>query len=162
MTSFTALTDQFDMYTKHVGDQLQSTFKRLATPDYIRLIVIVGAYALLRPYLVQLGGRFQAKDHERELDPNEISSIAATDSKSLKGKVHVPENTDSESEEESKKGTDWGKKARRRQRRMVRDLLAADEKRMKEDEEALSDKEIEEFLLEDENWLVETITGAQS
>jgi len=162
MTSLTAFTDQFDIYAKNVGDQLKNTYKRLTAPDYIRLIVIVGAYALLRPYLVQLGGRFQAKDHERELDANEINSMAATDSKSLKGKVHVPEDTDSESENEAKKGTDWGKKARRRQRKMVRDLLAADEKRMKEDEEALSDKEIEEFLLEDENWLVETITGAKS
>ncbi|MCJ1290222.1 hypothetical protein MMC34_001758 [Xylographa carneopallida] len=162
MTSLTAFTDQFDIYTKNVGDQLKSTFKRLTAPDYIRLIVIVGAYALLRPHLVQLGARFQAKDHERELDPNETRPTAAVDSKSLKGKVHVPEDTDSESAEESKKGTDWGKKARRQQRQMVRDLLAADEKRMQEDEEALSDKEIEEFLVEDENWLVETIIGAQS
>ena len=162
MTSLTAFTDQFDIYAKNFGDQLKSTYKRLTAPEYIRLIIIVGAYAFLRPHLIQLGARFQAKDHERELDPNEINSMAATESTSFKDKVHVPEDTDSESEDEARKGTDWGKKARRRQRKMVRDLLAADEKRMKEDEETISDKEIEEFLLEDENWLVEKITGTKS
>ena len=111
------------------------------------MIIVIGAYSLLRPYLIKRGARFQAKDHERELDPDEISSVAAISPNSLRGKIHVPEDTDSESEEEGRKRTDWGKKARRRQRRVIKQLLDEDEKRRQEEEEAASDKEIEEFLV---------------
>ncbi|MCJ1473257.1 hypothetical protein MMC13_001908 [Lambiella insularis] len=158
MTSLTAFTDQVDIYTKTVSDQLRSTYNRLTAPDAIRLIVIVGGYALLRPYLVKLGGRFQAKDHERVLHPEESSSMAATSSRSQRSSAQPLEDTDSESEEEGKKGTDWGKKARRRQRHKVRGALEIEEKRRKEEEEAASDRDIEDYLIEGENWLVEKIT----
>lgn len=141
------LSHKFTLYASNVRSQVSYSYHRLSAQDYIRLIAIVGAYCLLRPYLLKLGAKFQAKDHERELDPDEMASAAATSVNSLRGKVHVPEDTDSESDEEGRKGTDWGKKARRRQRRVLRGILEAEEKRRREEEEAESDKEIEEFLV---------------
>ena len=84
----------------------------------------------------------------------EVERLRKTDGRgagSLKGQVEIPEDTDSEGEEDGRvKATgaaDWGKKARRRQRRVLRSLIEADEKRRKEEEEeAGSDKEIEELL----------------
>lgn len=146
-TLTTYISHHFTTYAANIRSQVSYSYHRLGAQDYIRLIAIVGAYCLLRPYLLKLGARFQAKDHERELDPDEMASAEATSVNSLRGKVHVPEDTDSESDEEGRKGTDWGKKARRRQRRVLRGILEAEEKRRREEEEAESDKEIEEFLV---------------
>ena len=143
----------FSHYTSKAINNFNSTFDRLTLQDYIRLIVIIGAYALLRPHLIKLGARFQAKDHERELDPEEIEqagkiSANSLRGESLKGKVHIPQDTDSESEDEARKTTDWGKKARRRQRKVIRGLLEEEDKRRRELEEDESDKEIQEFLVD--------------
>ena len=144
------ITHQIYTYADDIQRTLTDKASRLTIKQYIHLIIVVGAYALLRPYLVKLGGRFQAKDHERELDPDEMSSAAVVSPNSLRGQVQVPE--DSDSEEESGAGTGvsktWGKKARRRQRKMIRELIEAEEKRKMEEEEADSDKEIEEFLVQ--------------
>ncbi|MCJ1413368.1 hypothetical protein MMC19_007473 [Ptychographa xylographoides] len=162
MTSIAELKEQASGYIQILIAYIPGSIKRLATPDSIRLIIIVGTYALLRPYLVKVGARFQAKDHERALDPDEMKSKATTSPNSLRGQVDIPDDTDSESEPEGKKGTDWGRKARRRQRKLVRNLLAADEKRRREEEEAESDKDIEEYLIEGEEWLAQTISGQKS
>jgi hypothetical protein len=113
--------------------------------DYIRLVIIIGAYCLLRPYLLKLAGRFQAKDHEREIDANELSSGAAMNPNSLRGQVMVPDDTDSEGEAT---GAEWGKRAKKRQRQLIRKILDADEKRKLEEQEAEDDKDIAEFLVD--------------
>ena len=139
----------FDHLIATVQTRIQnipSTFSRLSVYDYIRLVIIVGAYALLRPYLLKLAARAQQRGHERELDPDEVAASTKMSANSLRGNVHVPEDTDSESEDDSKKATDWGKKARRRQRKVIRNLLEDEEKRRKEEDDVESDKEIEEFL----------------
>lgn len=99
----------------------------------------------MRPYLVKLGGRFQASDHERELDDTEVLS-ATTSPNSLRGQIDVPDDSDSEEEVGGVIGTNWGRNARRRQRKMIKSIVEAEEKLRAEQEEADSDKEIEEFL----------------
>ncbi|KAI9832286.1 MAG: hypothetical protein M1819_004464 [Sarea resinae] len=130
-------------------NQVQYTVKKMTIHDYLRLVIIVGAYCLLRPYLIKLGARFQAKDHERELDPDEMSSAAAVSPNSLRGQVQLQESDDEDDEVALGTGADWGKKARRRQRQMIKNILAAEEKRLAEEAEADSDKDIEEFLVKD-------------
>lgn len=127
--------------------QAARTTRNLTPKDYIRLLAIVGGYCLLRPYLVRFGGRFQASDHEREIDDTEVLSgdKVIISPNVLRGQI--PEDTDEEEEEEGDKGVvSWGRKARRRQRGLVRKIVEAEEKRRREEEEADSDKEIEEFL----------------
>jgi len=147
MSALHVIAEKISTYASNFTYQLSSSFDRMTAKDYIRLIIIAGAYALARPYLLKIGGRFQAQDHEREIDPEEIAASAKMSANSLRGKVHVPEDTDSESEDEGRKGTDWGKKARRRQRRVIRNILDQEERMRKENEEADSDKEIEEYLV---------------
>ena len=132
--------------------QAAQTTRNLTPKDYIRLLAIVGGYCLLRPYLVKFGGRFQASDHEREIDDTEeILTVGGGDKGIISPNVlrgQIPEDTDdNEEEEEGDKGVvSWGRKARRRQRELVRKIVEAEEKRRKEEDEADSDKEIEEFL----------------
>lgn len=140
------LPEQVQHFAQDVQLRLGESFSRLSLKDYLRLVIIIGGYSLLRPYLLKLGAWFQAKDHERELDPDEVSSAAAVSSNSLRGQVEMPESSDSEEEMAGGTTTNWGRKARRRQRQMVRRILEAEEKLRREEEEAESDKEIEEFL----------------
>jgi len=128
---------------------------------YIRLIAIVGAYALLRPYLMKWGEKLQAKQHEKELDPYEMATADTKD----KGKGMVSPNDlrgvgltgaggkvvelDSESEEETT-GSDvkWGKKARKRQRTVVKKILANEEEVRRQLQEDDEDKDIQEYLVD--------------
>ena len=114
--------------------------------DYIRLIAIVGGYCLLRPYLIKLGGKQQAKDHERALDADETSSPAAVSPNTLRGQVDdMPEDSDNEEEIKPGSGVNWGQGTRSKQRRTLKQILEAEERKGAV-EEADSDKEIEEFL----------------
>ncbi|KAI9774358.1 MAG: hypothetical protein M1840_004252 [Geoglossum simile] len=128
-------------FQRNVSDSVS----QLSLRDYIRIVIILGGYALLRPYLLKLGGKFQAKDHERGLDPEEMSSGAAMPINSLRGQVRVPEDTEEEDDGGSGTGAEWGRTARRRQRDMIRKILEGEEKRKAEEAED-SDKDIEEFL----------------
>jgi hypothetical protein len=143
MASSNTLLDQIQTYTSRISTNLSKTASRYSLQDYIRLVVIIGAYCLLRPYLIKLGGKFQAKDHEREIDLDELSSPAAVKNRRAVQAIRdqVPEDTDSEAEDE--KGADWGRGARRRQRLMVRRLLEQAEKHKDEDED---DKDIADLL----------------
>lgn len=116
---------------------------------------------MLRPYLVKLGGRFQAKDHERDLDDEsgDVSSPAAVgvSPNQLRGRPddygggsglggEEGSSSEDEGEEEAPR---WGRGARRRQKRML--AAKKEEENLKgernlDKEEADSDREIEEFL----------------
>ncbi|BFZ63378.1 hypothetical protein YB2330_004500 [Saitoella coloradoensis] len=76
--------------------------------DYIRIITIIGAYCLLRPYLLKIGAKIQEKDHERAMAADEANSIAAVDNPHLRGE-------DSEDEAPRK----WGAKQRKREKERV-------------------------------------------
>ncbi len=143
-------------WSSNLQHNISNSVTRMTIQDYLRLVIIVGGYALLRPYLIQLGGKFQAKDHERELSEHETSSMAAMSPNSLRGQVTVPEDTDDDEEDEDgehsgreqSRDADWGRRARRRQREMIRKMLEAEE-RARAEEGDDSDKEIEEFLVKD-------------
>lgn len=124
---------------------LSETLSNMTPEKYIRLIVIIGAYALLRPYIMKVGARFQAREHEKEVDPDEMAAAAAIPPNSLRGQVQVPD--DSSDEGEGTAG-DWGKKARRRQRQLVKKILDAEEELRRQQQEDDEDKDIQEFLVD--------------
>ena len=120
--------------------------ERLELRDYIRLIAIVGGYCLLRPYLVNLGGKHQGKDHERPFDADETSSPAVISPNNIREHYdEVLEDSDSEDDVALAAGMTWGKSARKKQRRTLKQILEAEERKGAMGE-ADSDKEIEEFL----------------
>lgn len=94
---------------------------------------------------MKLGAKMQTKSHEADsadtglMNPNQ-----------LRGKVEIP-GVDEDSDEEEGEGTagNWGRNARVRQRKFIREALEREEQRLRDEAEAESDKEIEEFLIKD-------------
>ncbi|KAK4178370.1 protein trafficking Pga2 [Triangularia setosa] len=134
---------------------LKSTLDNMSPQKWIRVIIVAGTYLLLRPYLMKLGGRAQMASYEDEhaATEAEFAAKAKISPNELRGNVNIPDDTDSEGEDEEGGGassaTDWGKKARRRQRDMIKKLLEAEERRLQESKEEEEDKDIEEFLIKD-------------
>jgi hypothetical protein len=120
----------------------------LTLKDAIRLVMIIGAYMLLiRPFLVQIGVRIQARQHEEA--SKEADAKARLNGNDLREKIAIPGvDSDSETDDEGHKGDvktgEWGRKARLRQRRVVQKALLMREQRL-EDE---SDEDIKEFLVD--------------
>ncbi|KAL2023939.1 hypothetical protein VTK56DRAFT_716 [Thermocarpiscus australiensis] len=130
---------------------LKTTLADMTPEKWIRLVIIVGTYLLLRPYLIKLGGRAQMKAHEQEAAQSEAAAKAKISPNELRGRVNIPDDTDDEDDAVAgqSSGPDWGKKARRRQRQMIKQLLEAQERKLMESREEEEDKDIEEFLVKE-------------
>jgi len=101
----------------------------------LRTVIFLGAYLLLRPYLLQLSARYQTKDHARDGD---VDATPTTDDDKIGSEI------ESDGEE-----TGWGAAARRRaraQKRRVEEELAR--LRAEEEEEEDGDAQLN-ALLED-------------
>ncbi|TDZ19444.1 PGA2-homolog [Colletotrichum sidae] len=125
---------------------LRGTLDGMTPEKWIRLVVIVGAYCLLRPYLMKLAGGAQMEQHENK--PEEDGPKAKVQPNTLRGQVEIPEDSDDEeAAPASSTATDWGKKARRRQRDVLKKMIDVEEKRLAQLQEDDEDKDIEEFLV---------------
>ncbi|MCJ1314052.1 hypothetical protein MMC25_007732 [Agyrium rufum] len=146
-----ALPTSLHSYTTNVSETLNETFGNLTYTDGMRLLIVICGYILLRPHLIKIGARIQAKSHadldkqaaaeaeEEERDrkyEESYTTSAKMDGNFLRGAKDVDLDTDSEEEREMGKaaGTDWGKGARKRQRRFVKRVLEAEEKRREEED----------------------------
>jgi hypothetical protein len=141
-------------------NNIQSGFSNMTAEKWIRIIIVAGAYALLRPYIIKLGARQQMKAHEHEAAEAEAEHQAAQISPNqLRGQVDIPEDSSDEEEAGARArdkettaavtATEWGKKARRRQRDVIKKLLDAEEERLRQLHEDEEDKDIEEFLVKE-------------
>ncbi|KAL1852858.1 hypothetical protein Daus18300_012022 [Diaporthe australafricana] len=136
---------------ERVTRNLRGTLEGMSPEKWIRIVIIIGTYMLVRPYLLKLGGKVQMSQHEKEAAEAEAEAEAKAkmSPNELRGhKIEIPEDSDESDAEADGRATatDWGKKARRRQRTMVKKLLDAEEKRLQELQEDDEDKDIEEFL----------------
>lgn len=132
---------------------MRKSFDGMSPEKWIRIVIIVGTYMLLRPYLLKLGGRSQMKQHEKEAAEaeEEAKAQAKMSPNEFRGhKVDVPEDSGDDDDEADARAsaTDWGKKARRRQRTMVKKIIDAEEKRLQDLQDDEEDKDIQEFLTE--------------
>ncbi|EOO01449.1 putative trafficking pga2 protein [Phaeoacremonium minimum UCRPA7] len=133
-----------ERFTRNLGN----SFAEMSLQKWIRVVIIVGAYLLLRPYLIKLGAKQQMKAHEKEEEESARETAAKISANELRGqKLAIPEDSESEGEAEAT-SADWGKKARRRQRDMIKKMIAVEEKRLQELQEDEEDKDIQEFLTE--------------
>jgi hypothetical protein len=69
-----------------------------------------------------------------EMSPNQLRGQA------------IPEDTD-EDEPAETSSSDWGRQARKRQRKFLKDMIAAEEKKLQETLEEEEDKDIEQYLV---------------
>jgi hypothetical protein len=120
-------------------------FARMTPKSWIRLITAVCAYVLLRPYLMKLGAHIQRKQLEKEeARMEEERAVISANELRTGRKVKIPGVESDDDEEEVREG-EWGRKARVRQRKLVK-------KAMERHEEMLSmvghesDKDIEDLL----------------
>jgi hypothetical protein len=125
-----------------------AAFTNLTMKNAIRLVIIIGAYTLIiRPILVNIGIRIQARQH---VEANKEADVQAKlSANNLRG-IAIP-GVDSDSDEDDEIKADarvgqWGRKARVRQRHHVRKTLWEKEERGLGDE---SDEELKDLLLED-------------
>lgn len=103
---------------------------------------------------MKLGAYMQNKQHQTDAraskDEDTVAGAKLT-ANDLRGrttqrpKIAIP-GVDSDSEDEDK--DDWGRAARVRQRKFVRQMLEIHEKKLRDEAEANSDKDIEEFLID--------------
>ncbi|KFA63227.1 hypothetical protein S40285_04914 [Stachybotrys chlorohalonatus IBT 40285] len=134
---------QFAQYGQNASNNIQSTFKSMTIQGWLRLVIIVGGYMLLRPYLLQLvtkGGVSKLQEQEAK----EKAEVSANEFRGVKEKLEEHDEEDAE-EDTGESSGNWGQQARVRQRKVIRQLLEAEEKRRQEEEE---DKDIEEFLVD--------------
>ncbi|KAI1180804.1 protein trafficking Pga2 [Nemania sp. FL0916] len=132
------------LISDRTATNLSASFDSMTLQHWIRLVAIVGAYALLRPYIIKMGAKHQEKQFEKaqqetaEISPNQ-----------LRGELGIPEDSDDEEDPQGETtAADWGKKARKRQRNMIKQLLDAEEKRLQETLDEEEDKDIEEFFVD--------------
>lgn len=127
-------------------NNINASVMNVSMNGYIRLVAIVGAYVLLRPWIVKLGAKMQGLD----LDAADKALTGKVTANALRGGV-VKEESESEEEVETS-GADWGKKARKRQRQLEKKKRQEVRKRLEEEENELEEKDLEEFLLRNANW----------
>ncbi|KAI1635943.1 DUF1531-domain-containing protein [Biscogniauxia mediterranea] len=136
------------LVTTRVSNNVGESFTAMTTQQWIRLIVVVGGYMLLRPYIIKMGAKHQIKQLEKQHAEEERQAQLSPND--LRGKISIPEDSDDEEEEEGAQASaaDWGKKARKRQRNMIKKMLDAEEKRLQELQEDEEDKDIEKYFVE--------------
>ncbi len=111
---------------------------RLPHRRTIRLLLIIGAYYLLRPWLLKLAG-LSSEFRFGKTSKNEESSSAATDALNASDRA-----TDVSQDVDSEDGGNGDNSMRRRQKPLQEILEGRD--RPRADAEADSDREIEGFL----------------
>ncbi|XXH00165.1 hypothetical protein Hte_006507 [Hypoxylon texense] len=145
---FDSVTQLFTLVKDRFSNNISESFTTMTPQQWIRLVIIVGAYALVRPYIIKHGARFQERqlDKHYEKERLEKEKQAEISPNQLRGQVDIPEDSD-EDEQAETTATDWGKKARKRQRNMIKKILDEEEKKLQQLQEDEEDKDIEQYLV---------------
>lgn len=162
-TQFTALVQRTVLLLwSRTYTNVTAGFSEMTTVKWLRVLIIVCAYMLVRRHLIKLGAKrtFENLDKEskRESEEREKERAQLKTAKRLltpnefRGqKVVIPDDS-SDDEQSAKKGSgtdagpEWGKRARRRQRQAVKRLIEAEERRLLEQFGDEEDKDIEQYL----------------
>lgn len=128
--------EKFQTWLHDAQRYTEENIVRLPSRNTIRLLVIIGAYCLLRPLLLKYAGVKQEQDFEKLLNEGRNSSAATQTSDASKEPVDVLEAGQSDTDDED---------AAVRRRRPLQDIVEGKD-RLPSDAEANSDQEIEQFL----------------
>ncbi|OTB07812.1 hypothetical protein M426DRAFT_317703 [Hypoxylon sp. CI-4A] len=144
---FDSVSQLVELVRSRFSNNIQESFTSMTPKQWIRLVIIVGAYLLLRPYVIKMGAKYQEKQLEKQFKEEEERQAEISPNQ-LRGEIGIPEDSDDDEEDQAETtSSDWGKKARKRQRKMIRNLLDAEEKRLQELQEDEEDKDIEQYLV---------------
>ena len=168
-----AAQDAQDMFDSLIGFVLQGytnflnnlkAFIHMSGLQWIRIITIIGAYLLLRPYLTKIATAGAAKKQAEAMNDEdvvqrrkdrELREMNIITPNILRGvsdkKIELPMESDSEGEKATGKDAKWGGKARKRQRLLVRKIVEQEERARREARDvggfvSDEDKDIAEYL----------------
>lgn len=110
--------------------------------QWIRLAAIVGAYMLIRPYVLKFMSNEQTNQFKEQSEKDNVERAKAAKARisanNIRGEVEVPDSEDEDGEEVqvqvSGNEPQWGKKARKRGRKAMREIIEEQEKRLEEDD----------------------------
>lgn len=141
----------YDRFTTN----MRKTFDGMSPEKWIRLVIVVGTYCLLRPYIMKLGSKVQMAQHEKEaaISLAEDEAQAKMSPNELRGYKEIPDDDSDDDDADTAQvpraqttSTEWGKKARKRQRNTIKKILAAEEQRLQDLQDDEEDKDIEQYL----------------
>ncbi|OJD27969.1 hypothetical protein ACJ73_00625 [Blastomyces percursus] len=157
----TSVVATLQTWSTNFTTNVSSSVSSLTLRDYIRLVWIIGGYLFLRPYL-DTGFRkllktnmdkSDAEEKERERAEAETANAGSAGARAkisanaLRGALGVGSDSEEDENEEGVEKTQavpqWGKSARRRQKRVLRQLEEAGERLREDDDKDIAD------LLED-------------
>src|SRR5688572_16608049 len=135
LNDFGRIAFKFVEYGSNATRNLQDTFGNMTVHHWLRLVVIVGGYVLLRPQIMKFMGRNATKEMEKRDAMEQAAAKAKVSPNELRsGKPDVVEEDEDEYFEGQGTGADWGAKARTRQRLLLKKLMEAEEKKKQDDE----------------------------
>ncbi len=143
LNDFGRLTLKFLQFGQNASNNLTEVWGEMSAKDWIRLIIIIGAYMLLRPYATKYLGKRQVEQMEEDDRKEKEKAKAKLSPNALRGEGNPYEDIDEYYDEAETTGAGWGEKARTRQRVMLKKLLEAEERRREEEED---DKDIADLL----------------
>jgi len=120
-----ALTTWKGNFTRNTSE----SFSRMTAKNWLRLVIIVCTYCLIRPYILKLGAKVQQSYLEKESKEadEQWAAMHPNDLRGGRRNVDIP---GVESEDEGEDGQnevvvkgEWGRKARVRQRKIVRKAM---------------------------------------
>ncbi|CCU77434.1 unnamed protein product [Blumeria hordei] len=118
--------------------------------DYIRIVVIVGVYLLLRPYLLKFAAKIQAKQNAKSTVTDKSAANVKISPNQLRGTGMAGSEHDDLGDDENDRtasGADLGTKAKRRQKKAIK-KTTGEEKKGLEVQGENEDKEIMDLLID--------------
>lgn len=132
-------------YLKNFWRNATHMFDGMEWTRWLRLVAIIGAYVLIRPYLERYAAKYQEKQYakiDKDHDIKEAQARAAMSANELRGGPRVVEVD--EDEAAGTTGADWGKAAKKKQKQTKK--VAAEKAKQEEDEDSWSDPDVSDLL----------------
>lgn len=149
LNDFGKVAFHFLKFGQNATNNMSKTFGDMTLEQWIRIVIIVGAYLLLRPHIMT----FLGKKHVDKMVKEDNKAKAEISPNQLRGAKSHPmlgdedDEDDDEDDEDLGQGTgaNWGSKARTRQRVMLKKLMEAEQRRKEEED---SDEDIADLLID--------------
>lgn len=138
LNDFGKIAVQFLKYGQNASNNLQAVFTEMSVQQWLRLVIVVGGYILLRQQAIKYMSRKKVDSMEDE-DAKAKAELSPNQLRGEKGPVEIGD-VDDEGEGTA---SDWGANARVRQRKMLKHLMEAEERRRQDEED---DKDIADLL----------------
>ncbi|KAL6910899.1 trafficking PGA2 domain-containing protein [Trichoderma evansii] len=140
-----SILGQLSQFGQNASNNVQKSFSDMSSTGWLRLIMVVCTYLLIRPHIIKYSTKQAVKKlEEQDVKDKEYAKeqVAKMSPNDLRGLGSVEEDVDADEGADGSKA-DWGSKARVRQRKVLRKILEAEEQRRYEEE---SDEDVRDLL----------------